>query len=278
MILTSKQFYNYSASNFTPSFVIPLSNVARIRGILRSTMPTQVVYQTNADWYQTREAIVNNPLMKSDTTEKGLIKFWFKSNPTLFMLSPNGKLQVKWNNLNEKKTLYRLVQNLLVAKLGEKLTITPLKQQTWIEYPVPESFKLYWCDKVSEFILKKEANANDEKGSAISFRKVVDLSAAEIGAAEIINLAGWLLWKKKGEKNLILQKHYKQAVKVASESSFLKAQEFANNYPELAAQITVSGIDWPTMLKARWELQFRSEPPVPTYWPLKDSRLYKSKH
>lgn len=128
-------------------------------------MSTQVVYQTNADWYATREALVNNVLMKADTTEKGLIRFWFKKNPTLFMLSPTGKLQVKWSDVNEKKTLFNLVKNLLVPNPNEKLVIKPLKQQTWIDYPASASFKLYWCSEVDEYVLRKSLENSTRQNS-----------------------------------------------------------------------------------------------------------------
>ena len=44
--------------------------------------------------------------------------------------------------------LYKLVKNLFyVASPNEKLVIKPLRQQTSIEYPVPKSFKVYWCEE-----------------------------------------------------------------------------------------------------------------------------------
>jgi hypothetical protein len=115
----------------------------------------QVVYETNADLIASHEAMVKNPLVVADVTEKGLLWFRFIDNRTVFLLSPLGKLQVKWNNVSEKRTLFRLVRNLLVPRPEEELWITPKKQQTWIEYPVPESFKLYWCDNMSEYVLNK---------------------------------------------------------------------------------------------------------------------------
>jgi hypothetical protein len=39
---------------------------------------------------------------------------------------------------------------LLVATESEKLGIKPKKRQVWIDYPVPESFRLFWCDEVTE--------------------------------------------------------------------------------------------------------------------------------
>ncbi len=117
-------------------------------------MLAQVVYETNADLDLTHETMVKNPLVVADKTEKGLLWFKFKESRTVFQLSPIGKLQVRWNDVSEKRMLFRLVKNLLVAKSKERLLIKPLKQQTWIEYPVPETFKLYWCDSATELTLK----------------------------------------------------------------------------------------------------------------------------
>jgi hypothetical protein len=118
-------------------------------------VPTQVVYQTNADYAATEETLTTNKLMIVAPTRKGLLWFRFVDSRTIFQLSPMGKLQVRWADLNEKRTLYRLVKNLLVASPKEKLVIKPLKQQLWIEYPVPDPFKIYWCDELTEYALKK---------------------------------------------------------------------------------------------------------------------------
>ena len=127
-------------------------------------MPSQVVYQTNADLIASYEALVNNSLVKvkADMTQKGLLWFQFKDSQTVFLLSAMGKLQVKWNDEHEKRLLYKFVKNLLVAKPNEKLVIKPLKQQTWIEYPAPESFKLYWCDEATEFVLKTTPETRED--------------------------------------------------------------------------------------------------------------------
>ena len=97
---------------------------------------------------------MKNDLVMVDVTAKGLLWFRFKKNRTVFLLSPLGRLQVKWSDESEKRTLFRLIKELLVAKPNEKLLVRPLKQQTWIEYPVPNSFKLYWCDNITEYVLK----------------------------------------------------------------------------------------------------------------------------
>ena len=126
-------------------------------------MPSQVVYQTNADYTATEEALTNNTLVVLAPTKKGLLWFRFVDSRTVFQLSPMGKLQVKWGDLNEKRTLYKLVKNLLVANQQEELVIKPLKQQLWIEYPVPDSFKVYWCDQASEFALKKPSETKQQE-------------------------------------------------------------------------------------------------------------------
>ena len=305
-------------------------NGTRIRGILWSVMPSQVVYQTNADWIASQEAMVKNcSLVKADMTAKGLLWFKFKDSQTVFQLSPMGKLQVKWNDEHEKRTLYKLVKNLLVAKPNEKIMIKPLKQQMWIEYPVPESFKLYWCDQATEFVLKEALETKEKEkrksSSSVSrkagncqfkqitpaevnlvreelkdlrrelsylreptieavarksgiesksqkpFLRVVDwrqqaIIEAEKGAEDAINIAGWLCWKKKNEKNRHLDALYEQAIGNASVSTINMAQKIARDFPNLAARITSQGIEWSTEITDRWRLIFRSEPPVPYYW------------
>lgn len=142
--------------------------VRRIRGILWLVlMPSQVVYETNADLIASHEVMVKyEQFVVADMNAKGVLWFKFKGNPTVFLLSPFGKLQVKWSDVHEKKTLFRLLRNILIARPGDKLLIKPLRQQTWIEYPVPESFKLYWCDTSTEYALKSTAtDAESEDGA-----------------------------------------------------------------------------------------------------------------
>ncbi|RLG99746.1 hypothetical protein DRO19_01505 [Candidatus Bathyarchaeota archaeon] len=114
-------------------------------------MPNQVVYQTNADYEASYEKLVSSDIMIVEKTEKGLIWFRVKGTRTIFQLSPNGKLQVKWQNPEEKKVLLNIVKNILVSKNDQPLIITPLKQQVWIDYPPPPNFKLYWCENKTEY-------------------------------------------------------------------------------------------------------------------------------
>jgi hypothetical protein len=122
--------------------------------------------------------MLNNPLMASMTTQKQLLWFKFKDSETVFLLSPQGKLQVKWNSINEKTTLFRLIKNLLVPRDGQVLRITPKMQQPWIEYPPPEAFRLYWCEEVTEYSQKGPTVGSDlEKTESIPFTQTLQALA-----------------------------------------------------------------------------------------------------
>jgi len=113
-------------------------------------LKNQVVYQTNADCEATYENLAKNPIVIVDRTEKGLLWFRVKNTDTVFMLSPNGKLQVKWRSEEEKKVLFNIVKELLVPN-NPPLEIKPSRQQLWVDYPPPENFKLYWCGEKTEY-------------------------------------------------------------------------------------------------------------------------------
>jgi hypothetical protein len=121
-------------------------------------LKTQIVYETNADYEKSYENICANVMMKAEKTQKGLIWFMFRKTNTAFMLSPNGKLQVKWNDSEEKIVLLKLLQNVLVPTQGQKLEIQPSRQQVWVTYPAPQDFKLYWCEEKTEYSQTKETN------------------------------------------------------------------------------------------------------------------------
>jgi hypothetical protein len=115
---------------------------------------TEIVYETNADYHATYEKLVESGVIVADQTGKGLIWFRVKGTRTVFTLSPYGKLQVKWNNVEEKKILLRIVKNLLVPTESQKLRMRPAGQQAFIPYPVPPNLKLYWCDEETEYVRK----------------------------------------------------------------------------------------------------------------------------
>jgi len=112
-------------------------------------MPNQVTYKTNADYDASYKNLSNSNLVASiDQTKKSfLIRFRLKGQKTFCTLSPNGSLTIKWDSLEEKQTLLKVVQNLLVPKEGEPLTVEPVFQQLWVHYPPAGNFGLYWCDE-----------------------------------------------------------------------------------------------------------------------------------
>lgn len=144
-------------------------------------MPSQVVYQTNADFIASQEAMVKRIDIKADVSQKGLLTFWFRGSQTVFVLAPTGKLQVKWSSLQEKTIYFRFLKDVLIAYEKEELVIKPLRQQTWIEYPVPKSFKLFWCDQATEHILKKPDTDKQESENEPFVLKLESVSLAVEG-------------------------------------------------------------------------------------------------
>jgi hypothetical protein len=125
-------------------------------------MPNQVVYETNADYELTKENLAKQPNVTIEPTAKGLLWFRIHGFNPIFLLSPEGCLQVVWKSLQEKRTCLKLLRGLLKTANGEPLRITPVKQQFWLEYPPPKDFRLYWCDttyKYKEQVLPREAEA-----------------------------------------------------------------------------------------------------------------------
>ena len=107
-------------------------------------MPNQVVYQTNADFMATYENLVKNGI-PADLTEKGILQFYLDKIP--FQLSPRGRLQVKWQSLEQKKRTLAKIKRLLIPKNGEDLRIVPLSQQVWLTYVPGMQPRIYWCNQ-----------------------------------------------------------------------------------------------------------------------------------
>lgn len=177
----------------------------------------QVIYEiSNLDFEQTVNRLTspNSLVAFAYVTQKGLLCFGLKTGKTTtFLLSPDGKLQVKWSNLEEKKKLLPIVKSLLVPENGEKLTITPVYQQIFdIVYPSPSNLKIYWCDKMFNYVLMSNSP---------QARIIAKLLRLEYGNDEDENLEGlyggplflncemslagwarWILEKRKAEKTL----------------------------------------------------------------------------
>lgn len=147
-------------------------------------MKTQIVYGTNIDFGASVEKIAESELIVWDRTEKDLVWFQIKGTTTVFVLSPRGKMQVKWENPEEKKILMKVVESILVPRDGQKLEIKPVGQQAFVKYPPPEKFRLYWCDETTEYerqALQKEMYG-DAFATALSSGKFV---LATVGKSEI---------------------------------------------------------------------------------------------
>jgi|YelNatPaOPRAMG01_1025707.scaffolds.fasta_scaffold03873_17 hypothetical protein len=114
-------------------------------------MPNQVVYESDFDYEATYERLCRSGIAVVEKTGKGLIWLRFKDTKTVFLLSPGGRIQVRWANLEEKKVLLKILKNMLVPIEGQKITLKPLKQQFFIGYPPPPNFKLYWCETAVEY-------------------------------------------------------------------------------------------------------------------------------
>jgi hypothetical protein len=119
-------------------------------------MAVQVVYKANFDYCATYEKLRQSTVGALDVTQKGLIWFKFNGTRTVFLLTPGGFIQVKWSDLEEKKVLFKVFKGLLVPAAGKKLTVKPLKQQVWVDYPAPPDFKLYWCEAETEYVKQAE--------------------------------------------------------------------------------------------------------------------------
>lgn len=126
----------------------------------------QVVYESNLDFQDSYDALLKSSLFLTETNEKGMLSAKFKDTKTIFWIAPNGKIQVLWRSLEEKKVLLKILKNILVPKLDQKLWLRPTKQSLFIPYPPPRDFKLYWCEEETEYtksITDKESEELNDK-------------------------------------------------------------------------------------------------------------------
>jgi len=130
-------------------------------------MTNQVVYHTNADYEASYENMRKSNVVVVNQTQKYLIRGKVKESKTVFLLSPEGKLQVFWKSLQQKLMDFKIIKSYLVPKEGQKLIVEPLFQhlKNRIAYPELNFFiKLYWCNKayhyhkliVNPYLSKKE--------------------------------------------------------------------------------------------------------------------------
>ena len=114
------------------------------------TLINQVLYQTNIDYEATYQKLLKSSLVIADITQKGLLWFKFKETGTHFLVSHDGRLQVKWNSPSEKEMVLNKLKPLLVPKENGELRITPIMQQLVVYYSQP-SIKVYWCERSCDY-------------------------------------------------------------------------------------------------------------------------------
>lgn len=93
-------------------------------------------------------------LVVVDKTEKGLIWGKVKDSETIFQLSPKGKLQVSWENLEQKIEDFETIKSNLVPNEGEELFVKPEFQHLKSKIPYPKSIlsiKLHWCNESYQY-------------------------------------------------------------------------------------------------------------------------------
>lgn len=103
-------------------------------------MPSQIVYQTNADLIATYESLVETKVAVADLTEKGLLWFKLKESKPIFLLSAKGKLVVKWENNLEKRALCKRLKSILIPLNNRTVVLTAKKEQIWKRHE-PSNFE-----------------------------------------------------------------------------------------------------------------------------------------
>ncbi|MEM3694315.1 MAG: hypothetical protein QXI39_09890 [Candidatus Bathyarchaeia archaeon] len=214
-------------------------------------MRNQVVYEANFDYGATYEKLVKSSIVVVDRTEKGLIWVFFKDTKTLFLLSPKGKIQVKWASLEEKKVLLKLLKNLLVPIEGQELSIKPSKQQVFIDYPPPPNFKLYWCEDETEYAKQAEFSpllveavekAVEKLRFELNFLRepTVKEVAVKVGKTPetvrpiLYELAPKIEWREQSDKEA--EKEAEEAINLAGWLSWLEKREENYELTKLAQE------------------------------------------
>ncbi len=214
-------------------------------------MVNQVVYESNFDYEATYERLCHSGIFVVEKTEKGLIWARFKDTKTVFLLSPGGRIQVKWGSIDEKKVLLKILKNMLVPVEGQNLTLKPLKQQLFIEYPPPPNFKLYWCETTAEYVKQVEFNpqiieavekAVEELRFQLSFLRepTVREVAAKIGKTPetvrpiLYELAPRIGWREQDVREA--EKEAEEAINLAGWLSWLDKNEENHELAKMAQE------------------------------------------
>jgi hypothetical protein len=203
-------------------------------------MAAQVVYKSNFDYHATYEKLRQSTVGALDVTQKGLIWFKFYGTRTVFLLTPGGFIQVKWSDPEEKKVLFKVFKGLLVPAAGKKLTVKPLKQQLWVDYPAPPDFKIYWCETETEYakqaefepsLLKSVRKAVEELRRQLFFLREPTVTEVALKTGRtpetvrpiLYKLAPKIGWREQGGEEA--EKEAEEAVNLAGWLSWLKKGE-----------------------------------------------------
>lgn len=129
--------------------------VERIRGILWSKLKYQNVYECqNLDFERTYESLCG-VLPGVDKTRKGHISFRISSKKIAVLISPKGKVQVAWENEEEKQKFLASLESLLKTDNDQKTELKPLYANVVnVPYPPPEHFSFAWCKEKFTFFQK----------------------------------------------------------------------------------------------------------------------------
>lgn len=113
-------------------------------------MKFQVTYQTNADYIETWNKLLQDPRVEyPKQSRKGHLFFRFRSsNLKVELVEATRKLVIFYENEKEKGRFFSLLKELLVTKDGSPIVIEPIHTNVYrIPYLHANNFKFYWCDK-----------------------------------------------------------------------------------------------------------------------------------
>jgi len=115
----------------------------------------QNVYECkNLDFERTYENLCV-VLPSVDKTQKGHISFRISSKKIAVLISPNGKVQVAWENEKEKQTFLPALESWLKTDNDQKTELKPLYANVVnVPYPPPEHFGFAWCKEKFTFFQK----------------------------------------------------------------------------------------------------------------------------
>lgn len=96
--------------------------------------------------------------------------------------------------------------------------------------------------------------------------KIESIQDVKRAAEQVVNLAGWLSYKEKGDENLALSALCKKAIDFAQSDTLRKAQIILKKYPEFVPSAESNQLRWPEDAKAKWRQVFAEEPPTGQTW------------